>query len=101
MASYYLDGAALYWHQKCMRSLGNHAITWEDYVEALCCRFRGQKDPLEELMELRQIGALNNGDYTPYAYSRAMRRMKNRREEMMRLVQESSPPTFHRRHLKA
>ena len=28
------------------------------YVEALCCRFGGQKDPLEELMEHKQDGDL-------------------------------------------
>lgn len=27
-------------------------------MDALCSRFRGQKNPLEELMELRQVGNL-------------------------------------------
>jgi hypothetical protein len=27
-------------------------VSWEEYVEALCARFDGQKDPSEELMEI-------------------------------------------------
>jgi hypothetical protein len=54
IASYYLDGVALYWHQNFLRSLGNQKASWEDYVEAICYRFGGQQDPLEELMELKQ-----------------------------------------------
>lgn len=41
-----------------MRSLGNQEVYWEEYVEALCARFDGQKDPLEELMDLRQVKSL-------------------------------------------
>ncbi|XP_061978682.1 uncharacterized protein LOC133699462 [Populus nigra] len=33
---------------------GNQGATWEEYVEAICYRFRGQQDPLEELMELKR-----------------------------------------------
>jgi hypothetical protein len=58
LASYYIDGMASYWHQNFTRSLGDKAISWSEYVDALCSRFRGQKDPLKELMELRQVGNL-------------------------------------------
>jgi hypothetical protein len=58
IASYYLDGVALYWHQNFLRSLGNQKASWEDYVEAIYYRFGGQQDPLEELMELKQQGEL-------------------------------------------
>jgi hypothetical protein len=58
IASYYLDGVALYWHQNFLKSLGNQKSLWEDYVEAICYRFGGQQDPLEELMELKQRGEL-------------------------------------------
>jgi hypothetical protein len=54
IASYYLDGVALYWHQNFLRSLGNQKASWKDYVEAICYRFEGQQDPLEELMEHRE-----------------------------------------------
>lgn len=56
LASYYIDGMASYWHQNFTRSLGDKAISWSEYVDALCSRFRGQKDPLKELMELRKLG---------------------------------------------
>jgi hypothetical protein len=49
-----LDGVALYWHQNFLRSLEGRETSWEDYVEAICYRFGGRQDPLEELMELRQ-----------------------------------------------
>nr|TKS09199.1 hypothetical protein D5086_0000096030 [Populus alba] len=58
IASYYLDGVALYWHQNFLRSLGDQKTSWEDYVEAICYRFGEMQDPLEELMELRQSGDL-------------------------------------------
>jgi hypothetical protein len=58
IASYYLDGVALYWHQNFLKNLGNQKSSWEDYVEAICYRFGGQQDPLEELMELKQRGEL-------------------------------------------
>lgn len=58
MASYYLNGVALYWHQNFMKGVGNERVTWGDYLEALCARFGGQKDPLKELMALRQVGNL-------------------------------------------
>jgi hypothetical protein len=48
----------LYWYQNYMRSLGGQEVIWEEYVEASCARFGGQKDPLKELMELRQVGNL-------------------------------------------
>lgn len=57
LASYYIDGMALYWHQNFTRSFGIRQSRSE-YVDALCSRFRGQKDPLKELMELRQVGNL-------------------------------------------
>jgi len=37
-----------------MRSLGGRVVSWSEYVEALCCRFGGEKTPLEELIELKQ-----------------------------------------------
>jgi hypothetical protein len=37
-----------------MRSLGGRVVSWSEYVEALCCRFGGEKNPLEELIELKQ-----------------------------------------------
>nr|TKS18592.1 hypothetical protein D5086_0000002610 [Populus alba] len=48
----------LYWHQNFLRSLGDQKTSWEDYVEAICYRFGEMQDPLEELMELRQSGDL-------------------------------------------
>jgi len=39
LASYYLDGMVLCWHQNFMRSLGGQVVPWPEYVEALCCRF--------------------------------------------------------------
>ena len=54
LASYYLDGMALCWHQNYMRSLGGQIVPWPEYVEALCCRFGGERNPLEELIELKQ-----------------------------------------------
>jgi hypothetical protein len=54
LASYYLDGMALCWHQNFMRSLGGQVVPWPEYVEALCCRFGGERNPLEELIELKQ-----------------------------------------------
>jgi hypothetical protein len=41
-----------------MKGVGNERVTWGDYLEGLCARFGGQKDPLKELMELRQVGNL-------------------------------------------
>ena len=35
--------------------MGNQRVTWEKYVEAICYRFGGQQNPLEELMELKQL----------------------------------------------
>jgi hypothetical protein len=49
LASYHLNGKALYWHQNYIRSSGGQGILWEEYVP----RFGGQKDLLEELMDLR------------------------------------------------
>lgn len=34
--------------------------TWTEYVDALCCRFGGQRDPLEELTEHKQKGDLES-----------------------------------------
>jgi len=45
---------ALCWHQNFIRSLRGQAVSWLEYVEALCCRFGGEKNPLEELIELKQ-----------------------------------------------
>jgi hypothetical protein len=50
LVSYYLDSMALFWYQNYMRSLGGQEVTCKEYVEALCARFGGQRDPLEELM---------------------------------------------------
>jgi len=58
IASYYLEGVALYWHQNFLRSTANQGVTWEEYVEAIGCRFGWQQDPLEALMELKQLGNL-------------------------------------------
>jgi len=54
LASYYLDGMALCWHQNYIRSLRGQVVSWSEYVEALCCRFGEEKNPLEELIELKQ-----------------------------------------------
>nr|TKS15571.1 hypothetical protein D5086_0000032660 [Populus alba] len=62
LASYYLDGLALYWHQNFIRNLEGQEATWEEYVEALCCRFGGQKDPLEELTEHKQADEEDNSE---------------------------------------
>jgi len=58
LASFYLDGMALYWHQNFTQSLEDREATWEEYTEALCDRFGCQQNPLEELMELRQTDNL-------------------------------------------
>jgi len=57
LASDYLDGIALYWHQNFMRNLNNQSVSWGEYV-ALCYRFGGQKDPMEDLIDLKQVGTL-------------------------------------------
>jgi len=54
LASYYLDDMALCWHQNFMRSLGGQVVSWLKYVEALYYKFRGEKNPLEEFIELKQ-----------------------------------------------
>ena len=54
ITSYYLEGVALYWHQNFLRSATNQETTWEEYVEAISCKFGGQQDPLEAIMELKQ-----------------------------------------------
>ena len=51
-ASYYMDDRALYWHQNFIRH--RPEILWSEYIDALCCRFGGQNDPLEELKDLEQ-----------------------------------------------
>nr|TKR85210.1 hypothetical protein D5086_0000250100 [Populus alba] len=58
LASYYVDIIALYWHQNFMINLNNHRVSWGKYVEALCYRFGGQKDPMEDLIDLKQVGTL-------------------------------------------
>ena len=58
LASYYLDGMTLYWHQNFMRSKCGQLVTWKEYVEGLCGRFGGHKEPLEELKDLKQEGDL-------------------------------------------
>lgn len=58
LASFYLDGMALYWHQNFSKSVRGRVVTWEEYTEAVCGRFGGHQDPLEELMELRQTCSL-------------------------------------------
>ena len=42
--SYYMDERALYWHQNFIKN--RLKVLWDEYIEARCCRFRGQKDPL-------------------------------------------------------
>ena len=37
LASYYLDGLALYWHRNFIRNLEGQETTWSDYVDAMCC----------------------------------------------------------------
>ena len=58
LGSYYLDDMTLYWHQNFMWSSGGRVGTWNEYVEAICERFDGQKDLLEELKDLKQEGNL-------------------------------------------
>nr|TKS06826.1 hypothetical protein D5086_0000120230 [Populus alba] len=58
LASYYLDDMALYWHPNFMHSNSDKVVTWNEYVEAICERFGGHKDPLEELKDLKQEGEL-------------------------------------------
>lgn len=58
LASYYLDGMALYWHQNYTRNLEGQELTWPEYVDALYYRFGGQRDPLEELTKHKQEGDL-------------------------------------------
>jgi hypothetical protein len=41
-----------------MHSKGGQIVTWKEYVEGLCGRFGGHKDPLEELKDLKQKGDL-------------------------------------------
>jgi len=43
-----------------MRSLGNQRVSWEECVEALCYRFGGQKNLVEELIDLKQMGDLDS-----------------------------------------
>ena len=50
-----MDEVALYRHPNFLRSLEGHNTSWEEYVEAICYRFGGIQDPLEEL---RQHGDL-------------------------------------------
>ena len=47
----------MYWHQNFM-SIENQVVAWNNYVEALYCRFGGQKDLLEELKDLKHEGDL-------------------------------------------
>lgn len=35
-------------------------VTWVEYVDALCCRFGGKKNPLEELTEHKQEDELES-----------------------------------------
>jgi len=58
LASYYLDGLALYWHWNFTRNMEVQGVSWAEYVDALCYRFGGQKNPLEELIEYKQEGEL-------------------------------------------
>ena len=51
---------ALYWHQNYTRNLEGKELTWAEYVDALCCRFGGQRDPLEEFTEHKQEGDLES-----------------------------------------
>lgn len=37
-----------------MTSLGGQVVSWQEYVEALFCRFGWEWNPLEELIELKQ-----------------------------------------------
>jgi hypothetical protein len=60
LASYYLDGIALYWHQNFMKNQNNQKVSWGEYIEALCYRFGGQKDPMEDLIDLKQVGTLED-----------------------------------------
>jgi len=60
LASYYLDDIALYRHQNFMKNPNNQRVSWGEYEEALCYRFRGQKDLMEDLIGLKQVGTLEN-----------------------------------------
>lgn len=57
LATYYLDGMELYWHENFM-SMGDQGVIWNEYIEVSYYRFGGQKDPLEELKDLEQEGNL-------------------------------------------
>ena len=52
IVSYYLDGMALYWHHNFMKGKNDQCISQNEYVEAICSRFGGQKDLLKELNDL-------------------------------------------------
>nr|TKS12805.1 hypothetical protein D5086_0000060320 [Populus alba] len=56
------DRAATYKHYTGIKTSSGvweiKKTSWEDYVEAICYRFGEMQDPLEELMELRQSGDL-------------------------------------------
>lgn len=42
------------------KSKSDQRVTWGEYVEAICCRFGGQNDPLKELKDLRQMRDLES-----------------------------------------
>ncbi|KAG8386544.1 hypothetical protein BUALT_Bualt03G0159400 [Buddleja alternifolia] len=61
LAAIYLEGKALQWHQNFMRTRSDKRMpNWGEYVTALQDRFGSFlfEDPMSELMNLRQIGAV-------------------------------------------
>ena len=57
LTSYYLNGMALYWHHNFMSTEGQ-LVTWNEYVEIMCSRSVGQKNPLEEFKDPKQLSDL-------------------------------------------
>jgi hypothetical protein len=43
-----------------MKNQSNQRVSWGEYIEALCYRFGGQKDPMEDLIDLKQVGTLED-----------------------------------------
>ena len=70
VASIHLEGKALMWHQSFMRSFAHGQWpNWVRYKEAIMGRFGQQPfdDPLSELMQLRQVGSVEQYQDAFYA----------------------------------
>lgn len=59
LASYYIDRMNFYWNRNFMESMGNQEVSSVKYIEALCSRFRGQQDPLEEFKYLKLVFSMH------------------------------------------